>query len=1014
METELVLGLDLGTNSAGWALIEQSIDSGGAAKPARLVDAGVRIFPEGIEAKLKESRNVARRAARGMRRQHDRRNRRRDALRHRLQRAGLLPSEKAELALVLARNPYALRARGLDEKLEPFDLGRALYHLGNRRGFLSNRKTERGKEKKDEKKIVQAGITDLQRKIEEAKARTLGEYLSKIDPFKERIRCRYTSRKMYEDEFDALWDGQRSHHPALLTDDLRRRIRETIFNQRPLKVQKDLVGNCELEPNRKRAPKGLWYAQQFRLLQDVSHLEFPDAGTGEIRKLNDGERTKLVAELQRRKEMIFDQIRTTLGLLESQKFNFETADHRDKLKGNQTEWRLRKDLKKSYDQLSATVRDEIVHELIFVEDHEVIRRHAIQRWALSPEAAENLKSIELESGYLHLSEKALRKLIPHLERGLDYMSAVVAAGYERPDQRKIVVREELTRADLPELRNPIVTMAMNQIRRLVNAIIRKYGKPARIRVEMARELKVSLRRRSEILLENKKHGLENEAASALLKKEFGVSNPTRDDLLRHRLWKEQKQTCPYTGQAIAQGSLFSADWEIDHIIPVPRSGDDSYMNKVLCAAAANRAKLARTPWEVWGGDEKRWGDITLRITNLHLPFAKKRRFLTQRVDEEFLENFINRQLNDTRYIAREARSYLETLTGKFGVQIGIGVTTAALRRRWGLNSLLSDSVEKTRADHRHHAIDAAVIALTTPAVVKRMSQLSALGRRPEEAGFAPPWEHFRDDVKRKIETMLVSHQTLRGLRGALHEETNYGITGLKDEKGQELFAVRKSLDALTQSELGRIADKNVRAIVKAHLCAHGADPEVRNAEKTEQWKKAMTPPNYPMLPNGNGAPIPIKKVRLHKPSGGMIRMKNREGVEYRAVESGSNHHIVIFEYTEAKKKGRWDGEVVSMFEAAQRIRRHEPIIRRDMGVGKKFVMSLSINEIVRVVENGTPEYWRVQKIAGDDISFRPHTDARKSDGNEFQKRMHPINKLKVFRPVKVTIDPLGREHPAHD
>ena len=289
MEIELALGLDLGTNSAGWALVEQTTDGDGPPKPTRLVDAGVRIFPEGIEAKSNESRNVARRAARGMRRQHDRRNRRRDTLRHRLQRAGLLPREKTELAAVLSANPYALRARGLDEKLAPFELGRAIYHLGNRRGFKSNRKTERKADKKD-KETVQTGIRDLQKKIEEAKARTLGEYLSRIDPFKERIRCRYTSRAMYEHEFDAIWDAQRPNYPAILTDDLRRQIHETIFNQRPLKVQKNLVGRCELEPTRKRAPKGLWYAQQFRLLQDVSHLEFPDANTGEIRKLSEGER----------------------------------------------------------------------------------------------------------------------------------------------------------------------------------------------------------------------------------------------------------------------------------------------------------------------------------------------------------------------------------------------------------------------------------------------------------------------------------------------------------------------------------------------------------------------------------------------------------------------------------------------------------------------------------------------------------------------------------------------------
>src|ERR1019366_244515 len=113
----------------------------------------------------------------------------------------------------------------------------------------------------------------------------------------------FPSRAMYELEFGKLWDAQRPNHPAILTDDLRREIHQTIFNQRPLKVQKNLVGKCELEPTRKRAPKGLWYSQQFRLLQDVSHLDVLDTKTGEIMKLNPGERKELIAELQKKQTM---------------------------------------------------------------------------------------------------------------------------------------------------------------------------------------------------------------------------------------------------------------------------------------------------------------------------------------------------------------------------------------------------------------------------------------------------------------------------------------------------------------------------------------------------------------------------------------------------------------------------------------------------------------------------------------------------------------------------------------
>ena len=280
METALVLGLDLGTNSAGWALIEHKLDQGGRPTiPVRLVDAGTRIFQEGVEAKSNESRNTARRSARALRRQHQRRTRRRDALKEYLQNAGLLPTGADGWAGLMRQNPYALRAQGLDRGLAPHELGRALYHLGQRRGFKSNRKAERKADKK-EGKIVKEGITTLRKEMEEKHARTLGEYLSTLDPHEEKVRRRYTSREMYEDEFNHLWQAQLPHHPGALTDSFRKQIHEIIFRQRPLKIQKNLVGECELESGKKRSPRGTWYAQQFRLLQDVSHIEFPDAATG--------------------------------------------------------------------------------------------------------------------------------------------------------------------------------------------------------------------------------------------------------------------------------------------------------------------------------------------------------------------------------------------------------------------------------------------------------------------------------------------------------------------------------------------------------------------------------------------------------------------------------------------------------------------------------------------------------------------------------------------------------------
>jgi len=290
---QYVLGLDIGANSVGWAVLSTNP---GASE--RILDAGVRIFEAGLEGDITsgkaESRNVARRNARSARRRLNRLTRRLNVLFHLLQGAGLLPASTmpantddgdrwssrqrhailtqlnhelahtwrdrlaskglpAEIAQRIAHTlPYFLRARALDEKLTPHELGRVFYHLGERRGFLSNRKKPAGKEEG----VVKKGIGELAARMRDTASRTLGEYFSKLDPEHERIRNCYTSREMYEQEFEGIWNAQVPHHPDVLTKDLKKSIRRAIFYQRPLRWDRKTIGDCDLERGCKHAPLG--------------------------------------------------------------------------------------------------------------------------------------------------------------------------------------------------------------------------------------------------------------------------------------------------------------------------------------------------------------------------------------------------------------------------------------------------------------------------------------------------------------------------------------------------------------------------------------------------------------------------------------------------------------------------------------------------------------------------------------------------------------------------------------
>ena len=225
--------------------------------------------------------------------------------------------------------------------------------------------------------------------------------------------------------------------------------------------------------------------------------------------------------------------------------------------------------------------------------------------------------------------------------------------------------------------------ALHETRKVVNAIVRQYGKPDIIRVEMARDMKLSKRQKEELQREQNKHKKANEIAEKILREEFGIQHPTRADLQKYRLWEECKEVCPYTGTVISREMLFSPEVDVEHILPYSRSLDDSYMNKTLCMAAYNRqVKLNNTPYEIGKGDPLEYARILQRIKPL--PFPKHRRFEQKEIDTEA---FVARQLNDTRYICVEVRGYLQQLG--VPVEISKGEATATLRHRWRLNTMLS-------------------------------------------------------------------------------------------------------------------------------------------------------------------------------------------------------------------------------------------------------------------------------------------------------------------------------------
>lgn len=967
------LGIDMGTNSIGWAVVEHHDN----LQPSGLIACGTRIFQEAVDAKSRVPKNQARRAARSARRLIARRKMRHKEVLSLLLNKGLLPSNNDEREILFTDNksfdPYQLRKKALDTKLTLHELGRVLYHLAHRRGFQSNRKAL-----SKEDGVIKSSITSLHNEIKNSGCRTLGEYLAD-QPKK---RNRYTNRTMYQEEFEQIWQEQQRHYSDLLSQAFKVSIHKAIFFPRPLKIQKNLVGKCTFEPSRKRAARALLETQRFRILTDLNNLAVKNPVTREYRTLVSEEREKLLAILERQKTLSWNKARTALGLHEGEIFNLEEGKKKE-LIGNRTAFALRSILKKQWDEMGQTKQNDLVTDILTIDNEQGFLNRMTSHWGFDAETAEKLATTELEPGYARLSLKAIRKILPYLEQGMIYDKACKAAGYNHSAPNQQVATDRLGAP--PYLRNPVVQKALYEIRKVVNAIIQSYGKPVVIRVEMARDMKLTRRQKEESQKRQKENEKTNDKAKGILQREFRIQNPSRADIQKYNMWIECNMTCPYTGISISREMLFSPEVDVEHILPYSRSLDDSYMNKTLCMAAENRSsKHNRTPYEAYHADETKYQTILQRIRAL--PWPKRRRFEQKDIDTDA---FVERQLNDTRYICTEVKKYLQQ-TG-VNVEISKGEATAALRHRWNLNRILSadGSSEKNRADHRHHAIDAVVIALTSRSLFQELSMLSAQSSVSlSERGFPleSPWPSFYEDVDEKIENIIVSHATSRKISGALHEETAYGFS-----KHENCFLYRKPLDAnITLSQIMKIRDRYIKELVIARL--EKFEPEIRNAinetiprrlrfkmtkkQEKELMKKAFGNVNDPLLHKDGKTTIKSVRIMDNTLKSNMLAVKNRCGQEYKYYPFGNNHHIEIIEHAET---GRREGFVVTSAEAARRARINKiPIVQKNppwekegeiFGNEWKFGMSLAINDILMIDKDGLKQYFRVQKISSNTQIF---------------------------------------------
>jgi CRISPR-associated endonuclease Csn1 len=926
MRAEYRLGLDIGIASVGWCVSGEDY----------ILDLGVRAFDKAETDKEGESLNLTRRNARIMRHRLHNRAWRLTKLTRLLKRNGVIDSKLFFKELKPSDSTWLLRVKALNYALDKAEFARVVYHICKRRGFYWTSKAE--SEKKDNGDVKEA-LSKNAELMKDKGYRTAAEMILGEFPQAQRNKDKEYDkalpRVLLGEELKTIFEKQRSFGAVFASTELQTAIlgngdrKSGLFwNQKPsLSGERllDMTGPCVFEKEEYRAPKYSFLAERHVLLTRINNLRI--IIDGRSRALNDQEREVAIktAYSYANCEMKYEQLRSALVKAKLvNDFSFSAVkDEKEKLTKLPATSALKKALKDRFDEIANNPDrfDSIAFVLtVYKEDDE--KAPELRKLGLDEDIIERLLPVSFKE-FHRLSLKALRKILPFMEKGDRYDEAVVKAGYKshsdfsNEDEKQIYLpplykdRDKYGRLkfndalDIP--RNPVVLRALNQARKVLNAIVKKYGSPKSVHIEMARDLSRSLSERKEIEREQKEYRERNEREYDELRNRL-KREPKAKEFEKWRLYKEQLCKCAYSVDKLEIDSILMDEnyAQIDHILPYSRSFDNSKNNRVLVKTEENQNKGNKTPFEYFGHDEDRWRKFEEYVNNnRNFRKAKRDRLLRKDFDKKTAEGFRERNLNDTRYICRFFKNYVERFlklsddSDAKRVVVLSGRLTAFLRVVWGL-------IKERGESDRHHALDATVISVCNHAMVKLLSDyvrrrelefiregfvdpetgeiINAKAREAVENKFPRPWKHFPEEllcrlneddpqklrekltklgtpieVAQNAKPLFVSRAPQRRNGGAAHKETIYAKTDQESVIAQKirLYDLKLSdIDKLVDQERNKPLYKAIRK---------------RLEEFNGNAQKAFSEPFYKPSKDMSKAPIVRCVKKLDRISGIEVR-----------------------------------------------------------------------------------------------------------------------------------------------
>lgn len=779
------LGLDVGIKSVGWCVLE--CDENG--EPIQINALNSRIFDAAEQPKTGAPLAEPRRNARGLRRRIRRKSFRLERIRKLFSENGIELFETQDDLICLKDeyknlDVVKLRSDALDKKLTEAEFARVLYSLARHRGFKSNKRVvvtddddeeKKGKRKENDEGKLLSSIRESEEEMRESGMRTRGEqlykkYLLEGKPVHNKggdySMC--VSRDILVKEIELLFEKQKEFGNNFATDKNKEKYLDIFLSQRnfdegPGKGSQYTgshdVKKCEIYRDEDVAAKGTYTSEWATIYQKINNLSIICGG--DRRRLSNEERQIAVELAKKVDKVTYKAFRKAIKLDDDYRFSALNYSEKKKSDKKKNEGESKSDVveindvvdslaceekgdfitAKNSNKIVKALNDNLKSDIELIDEiaeictkykSENLFRNAIAEskiigGRLDEETIEKLSKIDMK-GYGHLSLHVLREILPYLEEGMVYSDAMQRAGHNHSEhnfeKQKFLGTKEVYDA-IGGVTSPVVKRALSQTVKVIDAVIRQYGSPYAINIELARDMSMTKDERDKLKKENDARAAKNEAIREIIAKLNAMPNST--NVLKYKLYEEQDHKCAYSMETLDINHLFEDGYyEIDHIIPYSRSFDDSFNNKVLVLKRENQNKRNSTPVEYFERIGRDYDEVLAFWKAVYQKRNRKKlEFLQKKEINE--SEWKNRALNDTRYASRMLanliKDYLlfdEKSKDKYGrVETVKGAITSYLRRFWGVQKIREDG-------DKHHAVDAAIIACVTPKTKNKIERYNQI------------------------------------------------------------------------------------------------------------------------------------------------------------------------------------------------------------------------------------------------------------------------------------------------